>query len=67
MSVAKVVEISSSSKESFEDAIVTGVKRASKTIEGIQGGWVKEMKFKVKNGKVSSYRVNMKLTFVVTE
>lgn len=65
MSVAKVAEISATSTKSFEDAVNTGLDRASKTIDNIEGAWVKDMKVRVKNGKVKEYRVNMKLTFVL--
>lgn len=67
MSVAKVTEITASSKKSFEDAIEKGVKRASKTLKNVTGAWVQEMKVKVTDGKVSTYRVNMKLTFVLED
>lgn len=65
MSVAKVSEISATSKKSFEDAINSGLKRANETLDQIEGAWVKEMKVRVKNGKVTEYCVNMKLTFVL--
>ncbi len=65
MTVAKVTEISASSPKSFEDAIEKGLKRANKTLEQIEGAWVKDMKVRVKEGKVESYRVNLKLTFVL--
>lgn len=65
MSVAKVTEISATSPKSFEDAVKTGLDRASKTIDNIEGAWVQDMKVLVKNGKVKEYRVNMKLTFVL--
>ena len=65
MAVAKVSEITSESNISFEDAIQQGIDRASKTIRGIRGAWVKEQKVKVENGKVASYRVDMKITFVL--
>ena len=67
MSVAKVTEISSSSKESFHDAIKTGIKRADKTLDRIQGAWVNEMKVKVDDGEITEYRVNMKVTFVLKD
>lgn len=66
-SVAKVIEISSRSDKSFEHAIETGVKRASDTVKRIQGGWVNEMKFDVKDGEVVGYNVNMRLTFVLKD
>jgi len=65
MSVAKITEISSSSTVSFDDAIKTGIARASKTIKNVQGAWVNEQKVVVKDGAVSEYRVNMKVTFVL--
>ncbi|MDX2438081.1 MAG: dodecin family protein [Acidobacteriota bacterium] len=65
MSVAKVTELSSSSKTSFEDAIQKGVERADKTLDKVKGAWVNEMKVEVEDGKVSAYRVNMKVTFVL--
>ena len=67
MSVAKVTEISSSSTESFHDAIKTGIKRADKTLDRIQGAWVNEMKVKVDDGEITEYRVNMKVTFVLKD
>lgn len=65
MSVAKVVEITAASAKSFEDAIQTGITRASKTLEDIQGAWVKEQKVVVKGNKIVEYRVDMKVTFVL--
>ncbi|MBY0248054.1 MAG: dodecin family protein [Nitrospiraceae bacterium] len=65
MSVAKVIEISAESPKSFEDAIVQGITRASKTIHGIKSAWVKEQRVVVENNKVVSYRVDLKVTFVL--
>ena len=65
MSVAKVIEISSESPKSFEDAIVQGIARASKTIHGIKSAWVKEQHVVVENNKVTLYRVDLKVTFVL--
>jgi flavin-binding protein dodecin len=67
MSVAKVTEISSSSKESFDDAVKQGIKRADETLDRIQGAWVSEMKVKVDNGEITEYRVNMRVTFVLKD
>lgn len=67
MSVAKVTEITASSKKGFDDAVETGVKRASKTLENVQGAWINEMSVKVRDGKISEYRVNMKVTFVLED
>jgi flavin-binding protein dodecin len=65
MSVAKVIEISSESPKSFEDAIVQGIAKASKTIHGIKSAWAKEQHVVVENGKVILYRVDLKMTFVL--
>ena len=65
MSVAKVTEISSSSTKSFEDAVTSGIERANKTLDKVKGAWISEMKVDVEDGKVTAYRVNMKVTFVL--
>lgn len=65
MSVAKTTEISATSKKSFEDALETGIARASKTLDEIQGAWIEGFKVDVKDGKIDNYRVNMKVTFVL--
>lgn len=65
MSVAKITEISSSSTVSFEDAIEKGIARASKTLKNISGAWVNEQKVVVDGGKVTEWRVNLKVSFVL--
>lgn len=67
MSVAKVTEISSESSKSFEDALQTGIARAAKTIDLIKGAWVNEQSVVIENGKITTYRVNLKLTFVLKD
>ena len=67
MSVAKVTEIISSSKEGFDDAVKQGIKRASKTLNGITSAWIQDQQVVVKDGKVKEYRVNMKVTFVLND
>ena len=67
MSVAKVIEISSTSPKSFEDAIQQGVGRAAKTIHGIRSAWVKEQQLRVEEGKVTEYQVNLQITFVLKD
>jgi flavin-binding protein dodecin len=67
-SVARISEIKSSSKKSFADAIEVGVARANKTLKNVKGAWVKEMEVECgKGGKISEYRVLMKVTFVLTD
>lgn len=67
MSIAKNVEITSSSEKSFEEALQLGVKRMAKTVDNIESVWVKEQKVKVTGGKIKHYRVTMIVTFVVKE
>lgn len=67
MTVARVTEISAQSDKSFEDAVQQGIARASKTLENVQQAWVKEQKVICDNGKVTGYRVDMKITFVLKE
>lgn len=65
MSVAKHIEITAESPESFEAAIQDGITKASETVKGVRSAWVKDQQVVVKDGTVSAYRVNMKLTFVL--
>ena len=65
MAVAKVIEITSGSKKSFEDAIEKGISNADKTLKNITGAWVQEESVVVKGGKVVEWRVNMKVTFIL--
>jgi flavin-binding protein dodecin len=67
MSVAKIIEISSSSKKGFEDAVEKGISRASKTTRHIAGAWVKEQSVAVENGKIIRYQVNLMVTFVLED
>ena len=64
MSVAKVLEVSSTSTTSFEDAITKGIASACKDSSTVRGAWVKEQKVTVEGGRIKAYRVNMKVTFV---
>lgn len=67
MSVAKNIEITSSSTRSFEDAINQGIARASKSLNNIRGAWIKEQKISIENGQATEYRVMMILTFVLDD
>jgi flavin-binding protein dodecin len=67
MSVAKVTEIIASSSKSFEDAVDQGVERASKTLKNVSSAWVKDQNVMVKDGKVTEYRVVLKVTFVLND
>ena len=63
--VAKVSEIIVSSKKGFEDAVQKGIARANKTLKGVRGAWIDNLKVVVAKGKIVEYRVNMKVTFVL--
>ena len=65
MSVAKVIELIGSSKVSFDDAVKNALKEAAKTIRGIKEVWVQDFSALVKDGKITEYRANVKLTFLV--
>ena len=66
-SVAKVSEISARSTKSFEDAVQTGIARANKTLRNLTSAWVKEQRMDIRDGKVTSYQVNMMVTFVLDD
>ena len=65
MSVAKIIEIIAGSSVSFEDAVATGVARATDTLHDVTGAWVKDQSVVVSKGKVTEYRVTMKVTFIM--
>ena len=67
MSVAKVTEIQSSSTKSFEDAIRIGIGRAEKTLRNLTGAWIKSQKIVIEKGKITEYRVLLKVTFVLQD
>ena len=67
MSVAKGTEVTASSTVSFEDAIKQGIARADKTLNNVAGAWIQEQKVVVSGGKISEYRVNMKISFVLED
>jgi len=66
-SVAKVSEISARSTKSFEDAVQIGIARANKTLRNLTSAWVKEQRMDIRDGKVTSYQVNMMVTFVLDD
>lgn len=65
MAVAKVIEVTAGSANGLQDAIETGLSKASDTLENIEGAWIQDIKVVCKNGKISEWRVNMKVTFVI--
>ena len=67
MSVARVTEIISSSKKSFDDAVQEGVARACKTLDNVVGAWVQDLNVVIEKKKIKEYRVTLKITFVLND
>ena len=67
MSVARVTELSATSDQSFEDAINVGVNRATSTLRNVESAWIKDMNVMIENGRITAYKVNMAITFVLEE
>ena len=67
MSVASISEISATSKKSFEDAIQQGIARATKTLRNVRSAWVKEQEVQVENNRITTYKVVLKVTFVLED
>ena len=67
MSVARVTELSVTSQTSFEDAIDEVVARATKTLRGVEGAWVKDQNVLIENGSITGYKVNLAVTFVLED
>lgn len=65
MSVAKVLELTARSSESFEDAIKQGIAKATDSVRNVEGAWVKEQKVEVENGSITTFQVDLKVTFLV--
>ena len=67
MTVARITEISSISKKSFDDAVAQGVARANKTLKNVKGVWIQDQEVMVEKGKIAGYKVTMKVTFVLQD
>ncbi|MEZ5475022.1 MAG: dodecin family protein [Steroidobacteraceae bacterium] len=67
MSVARVTEITSASKKSFEDALEAGLKRATKTLKNVTAAWIASQEVILKDNKIVEYRVRMKVTFILAK
>ena len=67
MSVARVTELSAVSEKGFEDAINQAVARATKTLRGVEGCWVKDMNVLIEDGSITGYKVNLAITFVMED
>ena len=67
MPIARITEISATSAQSFDDAVAQGVARATKTLRGVTGAWVKEQRVSIENDSVAHYQVNLQITFVLED
>ena len=67
MSIARITEISATSTTSFDDAVSQGIARATKTLRGVTGAWVKEQRVSIENNSVSQYQVNLQITFILED
>ena len=67
MSIARVTELSAISEQGFEDAINQAVARATKTLRGVEGAWVKDQNVMIEDGNIVGYKVNVEITFVLEE
>lgn len=67
MSVGKVSEITASSTKSFEDALQQGITRATKTLENVRSAWIQDHEVVIENGKITEYKIKMKITFVLND
>jgi flavin-binding protein dodecin len=67
MSIARVTELSATSQTSFEDAIQVAVARATKTLRGVEGAWVKDLNVLIEDGNIVGYKVNVEITFMLEE
>lgn len=67
MTVARVTEISATSTKSFDDAVTSGIARASETVRNMKGAWVKDNNVVIEDGKVKEFKVSMEVTFIIDD
>ena len=65
MSVARITELSATSQTSFEDAIQQAISRATSTLRGVEGAWIKDQNVLIQDGNITGYKVNLEVTFVL--
>jgi hypothetical protein len=67
MSVARITELSATSQTSFEDAINQAIARATSTLRGVEGAWIKDQNVMIEDGNITGYKVNLAVTFVLED
>ena len=68
MSISRTTEVKSASAVSFDDAMKKGIARAQKTLTGVKSAWISNQEILLDGkGKISEYRVQMKITFMLEE
>ena len=67
MAVARVTEITSASTQSFDDAMQTGIDRATQTLKQVTGAWLANQEVVINDGQIKEYRVRMKVTFILND
>jgi flavin-binding protein dodecin len=67
MSVARITELSATSQTSFEDAIQQAISRATSTLRGVEGAWIKDQNVLIEDGNITGYKVNLEVTFVLED
>lgn len=67
MSVARVTELSAISETSFEDAVNRAIDRATQTLRGVEGAWVKDQNVMIEDGRITGYKVNLEVTFLLED
>jgi flavin-binding protein dodecin len=65
VSVARITELSATSQTSFEDAIQQAINRATSTLRGVEGAWIKDQNVLIQDGNITGYKVNLAVTFVL--
>ena len=65
MPIVKVIEVLAQSNKGWEDAALQAVQDASKSVRNIQSLYVKEFQAIVENNRITNYRINAKISFIV--
>jgi len=67
MAIARITELTSSSTQSFDDALQAGIKRATQTLENVSGAWVADQEVVISGNRITEYRLRLKVTFLLND